>query len=174
MLPQITLTGAKGGTSTQFDQMFHAGNIFWSLAASLTQTLFDGGVLLHHKRAAEAALDQAGAQYRSTVITAFQNVADTLGALQFDADAQQAQAKAERAAASSLDISRRSLELGSSNYLALLNAEQAYQQVLISLIQAKANRYSDTAALFQALGGGWWNRNDVTAANGTPKGDTKN
>jgi NodT family efflux transporter outer membrane factor (OMF) lipoprotein len=174
MLPQITLTGAKGGTSTQFDQMFHAGNIFWSLAASLTQTLFDGGMLLHHKRAAEATLDQAGAQYRSTVITAFQNVADTLGALQFDADAQQAQAKAERAAASSLDISRRSLELGSSNYLALLNAEQAYQQVLISLIQAKANRYSDTAALFQALGGGWWNRADVTAANGTPKGDTKN
>jgi NodT family efflux transporter outer membrane factor (OMF) lipoprotein len=161
MLPQVTLTGARGGTSTQFNQMFHAGNIFWSMASTLSQTLFDGGMLLHKKRAAEATLDQVGAQYRSTVITAFQNVADTLGALENDADAQQAQAKAERTAASSLDISRRSLELGSSNYLALLNAEQAYQQVLINLIQAKASRYADTAALFQALGGGWWNRSDI-------------
>jgi NodT family efflux transporter outer membrane factor (OMF) lipoprotein len=169
MLPQITLTGARGGTSTQFDQMFHAGNIFWSVAASLSQTLFDGGMLLHRKRAAEAALDQAGAQYRSTVIGAFQNVADTLGALQSDAEAQQAQVKAERAAASSLDISRRTLELGSANYLALLNSEQAYQQVLIALIQAKANRYADTAALFQALGGGWWNRSD----DGTEVGSKK-
>jgi len=160
MLPQITLSGARGGTSTDFSQMFRAGNVFWSVAASLSQTLFDGGMLLHHKRAAEAALDQAGAQYRSTVIAAFQNVADTLGALQYDADAQQAQVKAERAAASSLEITRRSLELGSANYLALLNAEQAYQQVVISLIQAKANRYADTAALFQALGGGWWNRSN--------------
>jgi NodT family efflux transporter outer membrane factor (OMF) lipoprotein len=168
MLPQVTLTGARGGTSTQFNQMFHAGNIFWSMASTLTQTLFDGGMLLHRKRAAEATLDQAGAQYRSTVITAFQNVADTLGALENDADAQQAQAKAERTAASSLDISRRSLELGSSNYLALLNAEQAYQQVLINLIQAKASRYADTAALFQALGGGWWNRDDIVA-NGGPR-----
>lgn len=166
MLPQITLTGAKGGTSTDFSQMFHAGNIFWSVASSLSQTLFDGGMLLHHKRAAEAALDQAGAQYRSTVIGAFQNVADTLGALEFDADAQQAQAKAVRAAATSLDISRRSLELGSANYLALLNAEQAYQQVNIALIQAKANRFADTAALFQALGGGWWNRSDTAAEGG--------
>jgi NodT family efflux transporter outer membrane factor (OMF) lipoprotein len=169
MLPQVTLTGARGGTSTQFSQMFHAGNIFWSMASTLTQTLFDGGMLLHKKRAAEATLDQAGAQYRSTVITAFQNVADTLGALENDADAQQAQAKAERTAASSLDISRKTLELGSSNYLALLNAEQAYQQVLISLIQAKASRYADTAALFQALGGGWWNRDDLVATGGRGK-----
>jgi NodT family efflux transporter outer membrane factor (OMF) lipoprotein len=164
MLPQIAITGSRGGTSTQFDQMFRVGNIFWSVAASLTQTLFDGGMLLHKKRAAEAALDQAGAQYRSTVISAFQNVADTLGALQYDAEALQAQIKAEQTAASGLNIARRSLELGAANYLSLLNAQQAYQQVVIGLAQAKANRYADTAALFQALGGGWWNRTDAGQA----------
>jgi NodT family efflux transporter outer membrane factor (OMF) lipoprotein len=174
LLPQFTLTGNKGGTATEFGQMFRAGNVFWGVAASLSQTLFDGGMLLHRKRAAEAALDQAGAQYRSTVIAAFQNVADVLGALQADADAVDAQARAERSAASSLEVSRRSLELGSANYLALLNAQQAYQQVVINLIQARANRYADTAALFQALGGGWWNRADAAmeqTASAAGKGD---
>jgi NodT family efflux transporter outer membrane factor (OMF) lipoprotein len=163
MLPQITLNASKGGTSTQFDQMFKAGNIFWGVGASLTQTLFEGGMLLHKKRAAEAALDQAGAQYRSTVIAAFQNVADTLGALQYDGDTLRAQITAERSAAASLEVARRAVELGSTSHLALLNAEQSYQQVAINLAQARASRYADTAALLQALGGGWWNRTDVAA-----------
>jgi outer membrane protein TolC len=106
-------------------------------------------------------LDQAGAQYRSSVLTAFQNVADTLRALQYDADAVKAQVAAEHAASESLAIARKALALGSISYLSLLNAEQTYQQTLINLVQAKANRYADTAALFQALGGGWWNRSDV-------------
>jgi NodT family efflux transporter outer membrane factor (OMF) lipoprotein len=158
MLPQITLTGNEGGASTQFGQLFAAGNTFWAGGASLTQTLFAGGALLHKERAARAMLDQAGAQYRSAVLTAFQNVADTLTALQLDAQALSASARAERAAKESLVTVRRNVELGSVGYLALLNAQQTYQQAVLNLAQAQANRYTDTAALFQALGGGWWNR----------------
>ena len=129
----------------------------------MTQPIFQGGTLLHRQRAAEAAFDQAAAQYRSTVLTAFQNVADALHAVQSDAEAVKAAVAAEKAAAQSLDIARRQLELGDISYLALLNAEQTYQQASVNLAQALSNRYADTAALFQALGGGWWNRSDAPA-----------
>ena len=162
MLPQITLTGNEGGAATQFGQLFAAGNTFWAGGASLTQTLFSGGALLHKERAARAELDQAGAQYRSAVLTAFQNVADTLTALQLDAQALSASLRAEQAAKESLLTVRHNVELGSVGYLALLNAQQTYQQAVLNLAQAQANRYSDTAALFQALGGGWWNRQSRT------------
>ncbi|MGA2226932.1 MAG: TolC family protein [Syntrophobacteraceae bacterium] len=122
------------------------------------------------QRAAEAAFDQAAAQYRSTVLTAFQNVADVLHAVQSDAEAVKAAVAAEQAAAQSLAIERRQLELGDISYLALLNAEQTYQQASITLVQALSNRYADTAALFQALGGGWWNRSDAPA--GAPRKDS--
>jgi NodT family efflux transporter outer membrane factor (OMF) lipoprotein len=162
-LPQITLSGSGGSTAIQINQLFTSGTGFWSLAGALTQPLFDGGTLLHRKRAADAALEQAAAQYRSTVITAFQNVADVLQALHYDAIALEASLRAERAAAASLDIARQALQLGSISYLSLLNAEQTYQQTVIALAQARANRYADTAALFQALGGGWWNRGDLAS-----------
>jgi outer membrane protein TolC len=124
--------------------------------------------LLHKERAARAGFDQAAAQYQSTVLTAFQNVADSLRALQSDADALAAAVAAEHAAGRSLDIVRKQLELGQVAYLALLNAETTYQTARVALVQAEANRLADTAALFQALGGGWWNRNDVeTAGNDT-------
>lgn len=158
MLPQITLTGNQGGASTQFGQLLASGNTFWAGGASLTQTLFAGGALLHKERAARAALDQAGAQYRAVVLTAFQNVADTLTALELDAQALEASVRAERAAEESLVTVRHNVELGSVGYLALLNAQQTYQQAVLNLAQAQADRYTDTAALFQALGGGWWNR----------------
>jgi NodT family efflux transporter outer membrane factor (OMF) lipoprotein len=160
MLPQIMISANSGGAATEFNQMLAAGNTFWSAGASLTQTLFAGGTLLHRKRAADAALDAAGAQYRAVVLTAFQNVADTLRALELDAEATSAGVRAERAAADSLAATRRNVELGSLGYLALLNAQQTYQQAVLNLAQARANRFADTAALFQALGGGWWNRND--------------
>jgi len=153
LLPQVVITGDAGSSVTAMADLFRAGTNFWSVGASLTQTLFDGGTLIHRKRAADAALDQAGALYRSAVLTAFQNVADALHALDTDADALNAAARAESAAQKSLDVVRRQLELGSVSYLALINAEQAYQQAVISLTQARANRYADTAALFQALGG---------------------
>jgi NodT family efflux transporter outer membrane factor (OMF) lipoprotein len=153
MLPQLTITGNAGSTATAMGDLFKSGTGFWSAGGTLTQTLFAGGTLIHRKRAADAALDQAGAQYRSAVLTAFQNVADALHALDTDADALAASARAESAAQKSLDVVRHQLELGSVSYLALVGAEQSYQQASISVTQARANRYADTAALFQALGG---------------------
>ena len=158
LFPQISLTANAGGTSTLFKQLFKDGNRFWSVGGSLSQTVFQGGTLLHQRRAAIAAMDAAGAQYRAVVLAAFQNVADALTALQVDADAVTANEKAERAAGDTLKAIRHNVELGLTSYLALLNAQQAYSQAVLNLAQARANRYSDTAALLQALGGGWWNR----------------
>jgi len=160
-LPNITLSANGGSVATMMSQLFTPGNQFWSLGASITQPIFEGGTLLHKQRGAEAAFDAAGAQYRSTVITAFQNVADALTALQSDADAVKANLTAEQSASESLVIVRRQVELGAVSYLSILNAEQTYQQARINLIQAQANRLTDTAVLFQALGGGWWNRTDA-------------
>ncbi len=153
LLPQLTITGDIGSSATAMRDLFKAGTGFWSIGANATQTLFAGGTLLHRKRAADAALDQAGAMYQSAVLTAFQNVADALHALDTDADALNAASRAMSASQKSLDVVRHQLELGSVGYLALLNAEQGYQQAMVSLAQARSNRYADTAALFQALGG---------------------
>jgi NodT family efflux transporter outer membrane factor (OMF) lipoprotein len=153
LLPQLTITGNIGSTATFMSDLFKGGTGFWSIGANATQTLFAGGTLIHRKRAADAALDQAGAQYKSAVLTAFQNVADVLHALDTDADALNAAGRAVSASRRSLGVARRQLGLGSVSYLALITAQQAYQQAVVSLAQARANRYADTAALFQALGG---------------------
>jgi NodT family efflux transporter outer membrane factor (OMF) lipoprotein len=160
-LPQITLTGNPGVTATTLGQLVTPGAAFWTLAGAVAQTVFDAGTLLHKQRAAEAVFDQAAAQYKEVVLTAFQNVADALHALQDDAAALKAAAASEVAAKASLDIARRQLQLGAVHYLALLSAENAYQTALGARVQAEAARLADTAALFQALGGGWWNRNHV-------------
>jgi NodT family efflux transporter outer membrane factor (OMF) lipoprotein len=173
MLPNITLSANAGYAANALSRLFGPGTSYWTIAASLTQPIFEGGTLLHRTRAARAAFEEAAATYRSTVLTAFQNVADSLRALQSDANALTAAVAAERAAATSLDIVRTQLRLGAVAYLALLTAENTYQQALISLVQARASRYADTAALFQSLGGGWWNRSDlasaaISAKNGQP------
>jgi NodT family efflux transporter outer membrane factor (OMF) lipoprotein len=160
-LPSITLTATTGSTALAVDQLFTPGTGFWSAAGAVTQPIFHGGTLLHRELAAKATYDQAAAQYRGVVITAFQNVADALRAIQSDAVALQRAVAFESAAEKSLEIARKRLELGDINYLSLLTAQQAYQQALINLAQSKASRYADTVALFQALGGGWWNRSDV-------------
>ncbi|MEA3149220.1 MAG: hypothetical protein QOD56_159 [Gammaproteobacteria bacterium] len=153
LLPQFTLTGNIGSTATLFSNLFKPGTGFWSIGANATQTLFQGGTLIHRKRAADAALDQAGAAYKSAVLTAFQNVADALHALDADAEALQAASRAEAAAQRSLGVAHQQLELGSVSYLALVSSEQTYQQAVVAVAQARTNRYADTAALFQALGG---------------------
>jgi NodT family efflux transporter outer membrane factor (OMF) lipoprotein len=158
MLPQIAISGNTGSSALAIGDLFRGGNGFWDVGTSLTQTLFDAGALLHKHRAADAALDQAGAEYRLAVILACQNVADTLRALLADADALKASAEADRAAKASFDLARQQRELGTISFVAVLNAEQTYQQAELALVQAQANRYADTAGLFQALGGGWWNR----------------
>jgi len=164
MLPQFPITGSYGGNADQFSWMFRSGGPFWNLVGDMTQPLFQGGTLLHRKRAAQQALKQAAAQYQSAVITAYQNVADALHASLSDADALAAQVEAENAAKVTYDLTRRQMETGYVNYLTLLGAETAYQQTLLIRVQAQATRYGDTVALFQALGGGWWNRKPQTAA----------
>jgi NodT family efflux transporter outer membrane factor (OMF) lipoprotein len=161
-LPNITLTADAGSTALSIDKVFSTGTGFWGLGAAATAPLFEGGTLLHQERAAKAAYVQAAEQYRSTVLTSFQNVADTLTALQQDAEGLKAAATAADDAQETLDLSQRQWKDGYISYLALLSAEQAYQQARINLVQAQANRYADTAALFQALGGGWWHRADLT------------
>jgi NodT family efflux transporter outer membrane factor (OMF) lipoprotein len=161
MLPNLTLTANTGSVVTQVSQFFTPGNGFWTLAAGATQPIFEGGALLHKARAARASYEQSAAQYRSVVLAALQNVADALNAVQFDAESLSAAAASEGAAEKSLEITRRQLEQGAVSNLALLNAERTYQLAYIARIQAQASRYVDTAMLFQALGGGWWNRKDV-------------
>jgi len=160
-LPNITLTADAGTMATIFSKLFTSGTGFWDVAGGITQPIFEGGTLMHRERAARAAYTEAAEQYRSTVLTAFQNVADTLNALQQDADALKTAAAAKDAAAVTLELTKKQYQTGYVNYLGLLSAEQSYQQALINLVQAQANRYADTAALFQALGGGWWNRTDL-------------
>lgn len=158
MLPQFAITADLGSSALKLSDLFKTGTGFWDVGASLTQTLFDAGALIHKHRAAEAALDEAGAQYRSAVIQACQNVADTLHALQSDADAVKASSAAEQAAQAAFELARQQHELGTVSFVVVLNSEMNYQQAEVALFQAQANRYADTAALFQALGGGWWNR----------------
>jgi outer membrane protein TolC len=160
-LPNIALTANAGSTALAMSQVFQSGTGFWAVGAAVTAPVFEGGTLLHQERAARAAYDQAAEQYRSTVINAFQNVADTLAALQQDAEGLKAAAAAEQAAKVTLEGSQRQVRDGYANYLSLMSAEQAYQQARIGLVQAQANRLADTAALFQALGGGWWRRADL-------------
>jgi NodT family efflux transporter outer membrane factor (OMF) lipoprotein len=154
-LPNIELSANGGSAAYNFAQSFAPGTGFYTLAASATAPVFDGFTLYHKQKAAEAALDQAEAQYRSTVISAFQNVADALRALQVDTRAVQASVRAEIAAKASLDIVQKQLDAGQVNQLAVLNAQQTYLTASVSRVQAEANRLSDTAALFMALGGGW-------------------
>jgi NodT family efflux transporter outer membrane factor (OMF) lipoprotein len=156
-LPNVTLTADAGSMALTAGQMFAGGTGFWTLAGNVSQPIFQGGALLHRERAARAAMTAAEDQYQGTVLSAFQNVADTLRALQQDAVSLQAAAAAQSAAQTSLELTRRQLQTGYASYPALLNAEQNYQQSIVNVVQAQASRYADTAALFLALGGGWWN-----------------
>jgi NodT family efflux transporter outer membrane factor (OMF) lipoprotein len=158
MLPNFTVSANGGYTATQLAGLIAPQNLFWTVAGSATQTVFDAGTLLHLKRASEAAYDQAAAQYRFTVIGALQNVADTLRALKNDADALRATREFERAAKLSLDLAQQQMTEGYTNVLFLLNAQITYQNAVLARVQAQAQRFADTVALFQALGGGWWNR----------------
>ena len=157
-LPNITLNANPGYVGTQLPGLISPQNLFWSVTGSATQTIFDAGTLLHQKRAAEAAYDQAGASYRSTVITALQNVADALRAIEQDAHAVKTAVEFERASRASLDLITQQYNDGLINILLQLQAQQSWLQARLTVVQAQAARLSDTVALFQALGGGWWNR----------------
>jgi NodT family efflux transporter outer membrane factor (OMF) lipoprotein len=154
-LPQLTLSASAGGSSAGWSQILSATNSFWSVGAGITQPIFAGGALLHKQRAARAVYEQADAQYRSAVLTAFQNVADTLAALRTDAEALAANFKARDTAAASLKVARHQYEQGQTPFASVLTAETALRQTEQALVQAQVARLTDTAALFEALGGGW-------------------
>ena len=160
-MPQFTITGLLGFTSGGIGSLLVPGAGVWSVGLGIAQTVFDGGKLDHQRQAAIAAYERAAAQYRGAVLSAFQDVANALRAVQYDADTLRAQVAAEQTAVASLRLSEQQYQLGAVNYLILLNAQQTYQTAVINRLRAQAARYSDTAALFQALGGGWWNRTDV-------------
>jgi NodT family efflux transporter outer membrane factor (OMF) lipoprotein len=160
-LPSFNLTADYGAVAPVPAQLFTPATIIWTIAANGAQPIFHGGTLMHQERAARAGYDQAEAQYRNTVLGAFQNVADSLRALQLDAATLRAQRNALRAASETLDLARGQYRLGAITYVTLLNAQRSYQQARLAVVQAQAARFADTAALFQALGGGWWNRNNV-------------
>jgi len=163
MLPQLTLSGAYGGESLTFASLLTPGSNTWSIAAGITQPLFQGGTLRARRRAAIDTYEQSDAQYRQVVLQAFQNVADTLTALDNDAQALKAENDALNAAKASLDFIQRQYDDGAANYVSLLTAQQTYQQARLASVRAVASRYTDTVTLFQALGGGWWNRTDPGA-----------
>jgi len=156
-LPNLQITGSYGTAAATIGTLFTPGSGLWTIAGDLTAPIFDAGTLKHRQRAAEAAYDQAEAQYRATVVTAFQNVADSLHAIVSDAEALRTAQNAERAAKHSLDIAQKQLLLGDVGSLVVINAEQTWLQARLNTINAQANRLSDSAALLQALGGGWWN-----------------
>jgi NodT family efflux transporter outer membrane factor (OMF) lipoprotein len=158
LYPQLNLTGSIGSDGLTVGDLLKSSSEAWNAGASVLQPLFHGGELRNRRRAALANLDQAAAIYRETVLTAFQQVADTLRALEADARNLRAQVDAERAASDALDIAKKQFQAGGISYVAVLSAERLYLQARQSRVEAQAARYSDSAALFQALGGGWWNR----------------
>lgn len=163
LLPQITLNGYYGWEANTLGNLFNPRSNIWSIMNQITQPIFQGGALLAQRRANIAAYDQSCAQYQQTVLQAFQNVADALRAIEFDAETLKREQQALQTAEELLTLSRGQYQLGAINYLNLLEAQRQYQQALINRIQAEAARYTDTAALFQALGGGWWGECEVEA-----------
>jgi NodT family efflux transporter outer membrane factor (OMF) lipoprotein len=164
MLPQLTLTASGGSQALTAGQLFGPQTMAYSLGASVATQAFDGGALYHKREANVAAFDQARAQYQSTVLSAFQNVADSLVAIKHDAATLRAQATAEKAAGESFQIAQIQYRAGSTTYPTVINAEQSLLNARLNRVKAQAARYSDTVALMQSLGGGWWNRSDETPA----------
>lgn len=161
MLPQISLSADIGHEALASSSLFTPQSLLWNLVANATQPLFEGGTLTAQRRAAIYAMQAAAERYQATVVAAFENVADSLSALQYDADTLAAADEAANAAKQSLILTQAQYKTGSEAFSAVLLAEVTYQNALIADVKAKAARLSDTAALYQALGGGWWHRQDV-------------
>jgi NodT family efflux transporter outer membrane factor (OMF) lipoprotein len=162
MLPQISLTGNIGHDALTTGSLFTPQTLVWSLVAGVTQPIFEGGQLAAKRKIAIAQMRQSGAQYETTVLAAFQNVADALQALQYDAATLQAAQAARDAAWQSLQVTQAQYRDGAQPFTAVLTAQVTYQNAAVTQVKAVAARLTDTAALYQAMGGGWWHRNDVT------------
>lgn len=162
-LPNIQLGATPGYAAASIAQMAAPGYGQWTIAAMITQPLFDGGLLRHQENAARAAYDQAASDYRSTLLSALQDVADTFTALRLDATTLADNAEAATAAGDSLRIALAQYKYGAISQIVMLAAQQAHLQTELALAQSRADRLADTVALFQALGGGWWNSKESEA-----------
>lgn len=162
MLPNVTLSASGGSSALALSELFTPQSMAWSAAASVAAPIFDAGSLFHTKESKVASFEQAGAQYHSTVIKAFQNVADSLRAIESDAALLKNQVEAEKTAAASLKISQEQFKAGATTFITVINAEQTLLTARTNRVKAQASRYADTVALYQSLGGGWWNRVDET------------
>lgn len=159
LLPQFNITGNYGWSALTPPELFTPETLFWTITSQALQPIFHGGALHAQRRSAIAGYQQAVAQYRQTVLQGLQNMADSLRAIETDARTFQAATLAEKAALANLKINQTQLKDGGVSYLNVLTAQQQYQETVLVRIQSQAARYTDTAALFQAAGGGWWNRN---------------
>ncbi len=168
LFPQFNITGNYGWSALTPSNLFTTSTKTWLIGGKIVQPVFHGGALLADRRAAIAAFDQAFAQYKQTLLQAFQNTADALRAIETDARSFRDSKAAEIAARRNYVITSQQYRDGGVAYLNLLNAQQQYQQTKIASIQAQALRYADTATLFQALGGGWWNRDTQCKDNVNP------
>ena len=156
MFPSFTLNASYGQTATDLTKLFGTAGNVWSIAGTIAQPLFRGGTLWHQRQAAIQAYDASLSDYQQVVLTSFQQVADTLRAVEHDAETLKAQREALAAAAEALHLIQSNYQSGLANYLQVLTADSQYQQARLGYIQAQALRLQDTAALFVALGGGWW------------------
>ena len=154
LYPRIALNANLGAQALTAASLFDGGSLVWGLAGQLAQPLFNRGSRAE-VGAAEAGFDAAAAHYRQTVLQALREVADVLRALDHDAQALASHAVADSAARESLRLTQQHYDLGAASYLELLIAQQQAQQTRISLVAAQASRLADTAALYQAMGGGW-------------------
>lgn len=164
MYPSLTISGSYGSQASRGGDLFKAATEVWSVAGGLTAPIFRGGELLSRKRAAVAAYDEALANYQQVVLEAFGDVANSLHALDNDALALRSRSAALESADKNLDLVQKSYRAGAVGYLNVLDAHRQQQAAKIDFIAARAARYSDTAALMQALGGGWWNREGASPA----------
>ena len=158
LLPQFNITGSIGSAALTSAALFGPNSTLWSIGGGILQPLFQGGQLLAQRRGAIANYEQAAFQYQATVLSAFQEVANALRALETGAQGLKAASDAERYAYETLDLVQQQYKLGTASYLAVLYYQNQYQQAKVKSVAAQATRFSDTAALFTALGGGWWNR----------------
>ncbi|MFI4932850.1 MAG: TolC family protein, partial [Burkholderiales bacterium] len=165
LYPQITLSATVGSIgSSNGGDLFAAGSGFYLLGATLTQPIFRGGELQAKRRAAVAGYEQAGAAYQEVVLQGLQNVADVLRALEADSKKLKERADASALASSQHDIVSARYQAGGVSHYAVLDAQRKLHATLLERTQAAADRYADSAALLQALGGGWWKEQAAPAA----------
>ncbi len=157
LFPTFTLDGTYGQNSTSLKDLFKRTSNYWSMAADASTPLFHGGTLWFQRKAALEGYQESLANYRQSVFSAFAQVADTLRALENDAETLLAESHALSTAGQALKLIQTNYVAGTANYLQVLIANLQYRQAQVAYLQAVTQRLQDTVALFVALGGGWWN-----------------